>query len=586
MKHKLLFTFRTALFSALAVFSVVLVHAQYELDWNYDYTVRDDVYLEIVGTGIDAANNYYVVSNYFDTVDVDLGSGVTEFAPSNQSSMFVAKYNSSGGLIWGKKLGINDANVIGRKMTVDAAGNIYMVGVTGTEPGVLVDFDPGPNSANLSIGTSAYRFMWVLKWDTDGNFSWVKDIRTETSTINTGVRAYGIAVDSDGNVYVTGAWDRDLNFGPPSNFSMTSGASKVSSFLAKYNASGTFQWAKKYEQSWAYPASLSGNFNHIQIHSSGIYLSGYFAGNIDFNPESGFDTLASPVQDLTAFAAKMDLNGNYLWANKFLPVGSSYSYVTDTHLDASGNIYLGGMFEGTVDFDPTAGSNEILSNERDVFVAKISSAGSVNWIKDFGGSGTDQVKAVALDDLGNLLVAGDFTDTADFDPGSGVENLISEASYDSYLLKLDNNGDFDWVRSWGGDGFETLWTMDFDAEGNILICGSYTSTDMEFDPFRGGVATSKTYLMKLSEPDMSLSEVENDQDFSVFPVPANQFFTISGIPEGALIRVIDINGKIIIDQTAQSDIVQISTDGLANGMYVVRIESANFKGQKKIMINR
>ncbi|MCG9912404.1 MAG: SBBP repeat-containing protein [Flavobacteriales bacterium] len=585
---KVFINLRSFAFMVIAMLPFLGAQAQYELEWNYDYTVRNDGNLEIVGTGIDDANNYYVVSNYFDTVDVDLGPGVTQFSGSNQTSMFVAKYNSSGGLIWGKKLGINDANVIGRNMTVDAAGNIYIVGVSGTEPGVSIDFDPGPNTVNLALGTSAYRFMWVLKWDTDGNFSWVKDIRTETSTNNTGVLAHGIDVDSDGNVYVTGAWDRDLNFGPPSNFSMTSGDFKVSSFLAKYNASGTFQWAKKFEQSWAFPEFLTGIFRELSVHSSGIYVSGWFGGNIDFNPGAGFDTLSVPAQQPTCFVLKLNLSGDYLWANKFLgttPFSRSYAY--DIKTDQSGNLYFTGPYAGTVDFDPTSGTNELtaMNIDSDVMVGKINSNGNMSWVKTFGGALPDDANSVSLDDLGNVYVSGYFSDTVDFDPGTGIEELISEAFYDSYLLKLDNNGEFDWARSWGGNGYDYVWTMDFDPEGNILISGNYTSTDMEYDPFRGGFVASWTYLMKLSEPGMSVNETENNQDFSVFPVPANQFFTISGIPEDALIRLVDINGKLVIEQKAQTDIVQISTDGLVNGMYVLKIESANFKGQKKIVIN-
>lgn len=190
-----------------------------------------------------------------------------------------------------------------------------------------------------------------------------------------------------------------------------------------------------------------------------------------------------------------------------------------------------------------------------------------------------------LDELGSVFFVGTFEDTVDFDPGAGTEIMSAEALYDNFLLKLDNTGDFDYVRTWGGDGYDEPYTMLFDAAGDILISGYYTSTDMEFDPFRGGFSESWTYLMKLSVPNISVNEMEAEADFAVFPVPADQFVTVSGIESGSLIRVIDIKGKEVFNQNVNAETVQISTGTLANGLYVVKIESANFKGQKKIMVN-
>lgn len=588
MRNKLLFGLRTAAFSAFAVFSGICAQAQYELDWNYDYSVAGNNYIEIVGTATDAASNYYVVANYYDTVDIDLGPGEVFVYPSNYSSMFIAKYNASGELIWGNPIGIVDASVIGYGMTVDAAGNVYVTGATGTEPGVNVDFDPNAGTSFLALGSSQYRFMWILKWDANGNFSWVRDIRTQTSTNNTGVIPQGIAVDNDGNVFVTGAWDRDLNFGPPSNLTLTSGDFKVSVFLAKYNSGGTFQWAKQFNQSYQYPWLLSGFFDKISVNSEGIYLAGSFGGNIDLNPGAGFDTLSTPQQTSVAVAIKLDSNGDYVWANKFLPDNaSSQSIIYASTVDAAGNLYLGGAYSGTVDFDPTNNSNDISSvgNNLDMFMGKINTNGSLGWLKTIGAENTQYFSDIDLDELGNVFFVGTFEDTVDFDPGAGTEIMSAEALYDNFLLKLDNTGDFDYVRTWGGDGYDEPYTMLFDAAGDILISGYYTSTDMEFDPFRGGFSESWTYLMKLSVPNISVNEMEAEADFAVFPVPADQFVTVSGIESGSLIRVIDIKGKEVFNQNVNAETVQIATGTLANGLYVVKIESANFKDQKKIMVN-
>lgn len=589
MKKKVLFGLRTLVMSVVTLFAGFGAYAQYELEWVNEYEVIGDYYFEIVGTATDAASNYYVVANYYDTLDIDLGPGEVWVYPSNYSSMFIAKYNANGELIWGNPIGKVDASVIGSSMTVDALGNVYVAGATGTEPGVFVDFDPNAGSALLTLGSSQYRFMWVLKWDTDGNFAWVKEIRTETSAAQTGVMPQAITVDGDGNVFVTGAWDSDLNFGPPSNAVLNSGAYKVSVFLAKYNSSGTFQWAKQFNQSYQYPWPLSGFFDNISVNSTGIYLAGRFGGNIDLNPGAGFDTLAAPSQSGMAVAIKLNLSGDYVWANKFLPTdGSSSSSMYTSTIDASGNLYFGGSFTGTVDFDPTNNSNEISSvgNNADMFMGKLNANGSLGWLKTITAENSQFFSAMDLDELGNVFFVGTFEDTVDFDPGAGEDIISAEALYDNFLLKLDNNGEYEYVRTWGGDGSDVPSTILFDAEGDILISGYHTSTDMEYDPFRGGFTATWIYLMKLAIPHMSVNETVIENDFSVFPVPANQFVTVSGVEPGSLVRVIDINGKEVFNQKVNAETIQIPTDALANGLYTVKIESTQFRGQKKIIINR
>lgn len=589
MKKKVLFGLRSLVTSVVTLFTGLSAFAQYELEWVNEYDVIGDNYIEIVGTATDAASNYYVVANYYDTLDIDLGPGEVWVYPSNYSSMFIAKYNASGELIWGNPIGKVDASVIGRSMTVDALGNVYVAGATGTEPGVFVDFDPNAGSASLTLGSSQYRFMWVLKWDTDGNFVWVKEIRTETSAAQTGVMPQAITVDGDGNVFVTGAWDSDLNFGPPSNAVLNSGAYKVSVFLAKYNSSGTFQWAKQFNQSTQYPWPLSGIFDNISVNSTGIYLAGRFGGNIDLNPGAGFDTLAAPLQSGIAVAIKLNLSGDYVWANKFIPQDAiSQSIVYKSTIDAAGNIYMGGIFSGTVDFDPTNNSNLISSvgTQTDLFMSKINTNGSLTWLKTIQAENSETITSMALDNSGNVFFVGSFQDTVDFDPGAGEDIISPEALYDSYLLKLNNNGEYEYVRSWGGDGYDETSTILFDAEGDILISGYHTSTDMEYDPFRGGFTATWVYLMKLAIPHVSVNEAIIENDFTVFPVPANQFVTVAGIEPGSVIRVIDINGKEVFNQKVNAETIQIPTDALANGLYTIKIESTQFRGQKKIIINR
>lgn len=589
MKNNLLLNVRMFATATFMAVSGIAAQAQFELDWVHDYDVANNAYLDVVATGVDGSNNYYVISNYEYTVDVDFGVGVTQFSPSNYSSMFIAKYNSAGTLLWGKKIGTQDANVFAVGAQVDATGNVYITGATGTEPGVFVDFDPGPGTLNLTLGTSSYRFMWVLKLTSAGDFAWVRELRSETSTSNTGVAPSGIGVDNDGNVFVTGLWDSDLNFtNSPGNVSLSSGAFEASAFVAKYNASGVFQWAKKFTQSTTYPAGISYRINRVVPHTSGLYLLGNYAGKVDLDPGPGFDTTA--LQPLPyACVVKLDLSGNYLWAKRFIGDGNgAQSYVAAAKVDNNGNLAFSLSYTAGLDVDFGPGTNilQSVNESSDILIGQFSSNGTLNWYKTIGNPNYESISALDFDNMGNIYLTGAFNDTLDFDPGAGVEEIVAEGNYDSFILKLTNSGNFEWVRTWGGSEYDGVHSMQVAPAGDIIICGLYTSTDMEFDPFRGGFSESWTYLMKLKPATSSINESDANGTFSVFPNPATSDINISGIEAGSRIRVLDISGKLILDKISTNETFNINTNGLANGVYVIQVATKNHTSQKKVVVNK
>ena len=90
-------------------------------------------------------------------------------------------------------------------------------------------------------------------------------------------------------------------------------------------------------------------------------------------------------------------------------------------VDSSGNIYTTGLFQGTVDFDPGAGTANLTSNgNKDAAVLKLDSSGNYVWAKSFGGTRMDFAWSVAVDSSGNVYTTGYFNGTVDFDPGAGT----------------------------------------------------------------------------------------------------------------------------------------------------------------------
>lgn len=152
-------------------------------------------------------------------------------------------------------------------------------------------------------------------------------------------------------------------------------------------------------------------------------------------------------------------------------------------LDATGNIYVTGKFEGTVDFDPGPGLFNLTSaGAEDVFVLKLDTSGNFVWVKALGGSNGEVGWSINLDASGNIYTAGLFSGAAeDFDPGTGVFNLPYSGQQDIFISKLDPSGNFLWAKSIGGAGIDMASAVTIDSQDNIVLTGYYSGT-VDFDP--------------------------------------------------------------------------------------------------------
>lgn len=185
---------------------------------------------------------------------------------------------------------------------------------------------------------------------------------------------------------------------------------------------------------------------------------------------------------------------NFEWAKGFMGFGanaqqelmlSCVSEAVDT--DANGNVYSTGYFQGTISFDPNVfqGSNIASNGSYDIYVSKLDAAGNNVWVRRIGGTQADQSRSLVVDGLGNVIVAGTFTGTVDFDPGSGIVNLTSAGGNDGFILKLDSNGNFIWVVQVGGTGNDTMLGLATDVSGNLYSTGGFASPTVDFDPGTG-----------------------------------------------------------------------------------------------------
>jgi hypothetical protein len=162
----------------------------------------------------------------------------------------------------------------------------------------------------------------------------------------------GVAVDSAGDSYVTGAYVGTVDFDPGSgtaNLTSTPGAFS-DGFLAKYNPSGALVWVKDMG-----PGDWN-DYAGLTVDGSGnVIATGFFQGTVDFDQGPGTANLTA-VGYNAAYVVKYDPTGALIWAEKIDATNSSGGAVGQTlTTDASGNVYVTGNYGGTVDFDPGSG---------------------------------------------------------------------------------------------------------------------------------------------------------------------------------------------------------------------------------------
>jgi hypothetical protein len=375
------------------------------------------------GVAVDGAGNVYTTGYFQGTADFDPGAGTYNLTSAGVCDVFVSKLDAAGNLVWARSLGGTDYDY-GLDVAVDVAGNVYTTGFFGG----TADFDPGAGIYDL---TGGFRDVFVSKLDAAGNFAWAR--RWGGTSEDWG---YDLTVDGAGNVYTTGFFAGTVDFDPGPGVVNLISAGGTDVFVSKLNAAGDLVWARRWggastSSDWGYGVTVDGAGN--------VYTTGMFWGTADFDPGEGTYILTS-VGSADGFVSKLDAAGNFVWARSW--GGAPHNEGKSVAVDAAGNVYTTGYFEGTADFDPGAGSFPLTSSgSADVFVSKLDAAGNLVWARSWGDTGYDVGWGVAIDGAGNVYTAGSFQGTADFDPGAGTYNLTAAGGADVFVTKLIGSTD-------------------------------------------------------------------------------------------------------------------------------------------------
>lgn len=244
------------------------------------------------------------------------------------------------------------------------------------------------------------------------------------------------------------------------------------------------QWGFAMGGSGNNPSYVNEIWSIYESSQGGLLVSGNVAGTIDLDPSPATVTAASgsPTR-FASFVARYDSTRNHL--GSFVLTASGDVLVRNVSTDASGDIYLAGEFTGSMDADPGSGTSTLnaLQGGRDMFVAKYNSSGALVHAFSAGGNASmDQVYDMITDSAGNLYMTGVISDTVDFDPGPGVQQLNGTAGDDMFLASYSPSGQYRWAFMVSSSPMgQTGYSLDFDPQGNILVSLRFRGT-VDVDP--------------------------------------------------------------------------------------------------------
>lgn len=230
-----------------------------------------------------------------------------------------------------------------------------------------------------------------------------------------------------------------------------------------------------------------------------IYVAGTFQGTVDFNPTDEIyelTSIANPEnpKSFDAFIAKYDANANLQWVFNLGSGGANMARAIV--IDDSSNVFIGGYFEGIVDFDPSQNIvNENTGNGRNAFIAKYNSIGNYQWVKNIGNEETapfedndlrfEEINDITLDVDGNIYTTGVFEGTIDVDNLDGFDSddtytsyldLNGNSSRDFFVASYLSNGEFVIGFSRGGHNTDASHAIRVDFDYNIYIGGFFEDT--------------------------------------------------------------------------------------------------------------
>lgn len=426
----------------------------------------------------------------------------------------------------------NENGIMKWQRTIAGAGWDEISSIKPTSDGGFVVVgvtESGDGDFTGSPNPNIYDWTWVAKLDRHGRTQWQRYVQ--------GGRGLDIVQTQEGGYAAVGINQLTTNQG-----------TNINMYVLKMNRNGIVQWTRSF-----------GGMDSMEVGRSIITVKGglVICGDL-YLPNNGIGG--------DFYLTKMNLSGDIVWAHAYGGTQNDEGHIVKSTPDG-GYLITGITFSG--DGDLADGNPDPLG---DCWTLKTDSRGDVQWKSRFGGNRTDVGVSLITFGDGSCIVAG-MSDSND-------STLQSKGMYDLMLVKYRPNGVIEWNRTVGGTGNEVsdLWIEKSNGDDFVLFAPS-GSTDFDF-------TRTGTHLMKFSQPTIHHMRLSHDAEtLSPYPNPCDAGFSLH-LDEESTVQVFDMNGRMVHPAlTNISGLVEINTQLMENGMYIVRVISGENVHSKRIVVS-
>jgi len=389
-------------------------------DGSYEWTATfgSEGWDRGIDLATDAAGNVYATGYFKGAVDFDPSEAEDIHVSQGSNDVFVIKLSGDGAYGWTRTFG-SEQQDDGYGITTDSSGAIIVAGIFSG----AVDFDISDGGADIHTSNGA-QDVFVTKWNADGGYDW-----TATWGGDSADYVEDVAVDSFNNIVATGYFLNTVDFDPGTGVDEQTGNGSYDVFVTRLGSDGGYQWTKTFGGAqW----DQSGN---LSVDSAGnIFVTGTFAKTVDFDPSAGTDKHTA-AGETDIFVVRLNADGGYGWARTFggeyFDFGQSVAVSSMGGVLVTGYFWGAVDFDVSENVD-----EQVSNGAFDIFVTKLNSDGGYVWTTTFGSGDYDYGNGIAVDFANNILFTGFFQETVDFDPTAATDNHTSNSGKDAFVSKL------------------------------------------------------------------------------------------------------------------------------------------------------
>lgn len=554
----------------------------------YNYTLLPFLLILSLSTALNAQapSWQWITSGGGSDIGLSRGNAVATDAQGNVyvgglhgGSIALQKFDMNGNLLWTAKPTNN--NILNKinDVAVDASGNAYITGTfynTCTFGSTTLVADP--NSSTTAFAA------FVAKIDAGGNFQWALNGSTTS-------HGHQITVDASGDIIAGGIRTTGYGFTMAGVTDSTNNTKKLY-YIVKLTNAGNGLWAKAMECGLAAATVFPVMFGLTTDASGNIYGSGWLemasTGALNFG---GISLTGSGVNSVVF---KINNQGVVQWAKNSNTSSSTKNCVAQgVGLDASGNVYIAGWLDVSTSFGSmNATFNDSYDQFPNLFIAKYSNNGDIQWVTTTGltviGDINIRLMGIGVNAAGEVFIASKHAGLySNVSFGNGLVTSTSMTSGNrNYIFKTNNSGVGQWLKVNSGNmDFDEFMDMTLDQNGNAYVCGSWI-TGTGYDNLAAPASPSGVFAAKLNSGTASSVELYSNNQITVYPNPASDIVYLSGLNQGDVITLYDIQGGMILNTTAGSDIQPLIIEHLPCGSYILTITNKETINHHRMIIHK